>query len=84
MSKLSMRYSPVGFLFESKGSVCFPIDNQNLSYLLALLNTKIVEKLLLVLAPTVDYHEGPLGRIPVIVSKEYFAEVSRCLNSVLV
>ena len=77
MSKLSMRYSPVGFLFESKGSVCFPIDDQNLSYLLALLNTKIVEKLLLVLAPTVDYHEGPLGRIPVIVSKEYFAEVSR-------
>ena len=77
MSKLSMRYSPVGFLFESKGSVCFPIDDRNLSYLLALLNTKIVEKLLLVLAPTVDYHEGPLGRIPVIVSKEHFAEVSR-------
>ena len=77
MSKLSMRYSPVGFLFESKGSVCFPIDDRNLSYLLALLNTKIVEKLLLVLTPTVDYHEGPLGRIPVIVSKEYFADVSR-------
>lgn len=77
MSKLSMRYSPVGFLFESKGSVCFPIDDRNLSYLLALLNTKIVEKLLLVLAPTVDYHEGPLGRIPVIVSKEHFADVSR-------
>lgn len=77
MSKLSMRYSPVGFLFESKGSVCFPIDGRNLNYLLALLNTKIVEKLLLVLAPTVDYHEGPLGRIPVIVSKERFADVSR-------
>ena len=26
-SKLSMRYSPVGFLFETKGSVCFPLDN---------------------------------------------------------
>lgn len=77
MSKLSMRYSPVGFLFESKGSVCFPIDDRNLKYLLALLNTKIVEKLLLVLAPTVDYHEGPLGRIPVIVSNEYFTDVSR-------
>ena len=76
MSKLSMRYSPAGFLFESKGSVCFPIDDKNLSYLLALLNTKIVEKLLLVLAPTVDYHEGPLGRIPVIVSKEHFVDVS--------
>ncbi len=76
MSKLSMRFSPMGFLFESKGSVCFPIDDTNLYYLLALLNTKIVEKLLLVLAPTVDYHEGPLGRIPVILSEEYFAGVS--------
>lgn len=84
MSKLSMRFSPVGFLFESKGSVCFPIDNRNLNYLLALLNTKIVEKLLLVLAPTVDYHEGPLGRVPVIISKEYFTHVSQlsdeCVN----
>lgn len=77
MSKLSMRYSPVGFLFESKGSVCFPLDDSNLHYLLALLNTKIVEKLLLVLAPTVDYHEGPLGRIPVIMSEEYFETVEK-------
>lgn len=84
MSKLSMRYSPTGFLFESKGSVCFPMDNKNLHYLLGLLNTKIVEKLLLVLAPTVDYHEGPLGRVPVILSEKYFANVSQlseqCLN----
>lgn len=76
MSKLSMRFSPSGFLFESKGSVCFPNDEENLNYLLALLNTKIVEKLLLVLAPTVDYHEGPLGRIPVIVDVENFQHIS--------
>ena len=84
MSKLSMRYSPTGFLFESKGSVCFPMDDKNLHYLLGLLNTKIVEKLLLVLAPTVDYHEGPLGRVPVILSEKYFGNVSQlseqCLN----
>jgi hypothetical protein len=67
MSKLSMRDSPKGFLFESKGSVCFPFDEIYLIYLLAFLNTKIVEKLLLVLAPTVDYHEGPVGRLPVII-----------------
>ncbi|MDO5144344.1 MAG: BREX-1 system adenine-specific DNA-methyltransferase PglX [bacterium] len=76
MSKLSMRYSPKGFLFESKGSVCFPHEEKNVWYLLAYLNTKIVEKMLLVLAPTVDYHEGPLGRIPVIISDKYFDEVS--------
>ena len=77
ISKLSMRYSPVGFLFESKGSVCFPMDDKNLNYLLGLLNTKIVEKLLLVLAPTIDYHEGPLGRIPIILSEKCFENVSQ-------
>ena len=28
--KLSMRYSPAGFLFEKKGSVCFPQHNHSL------------------------------------------------------
>ena len=64
-----MRYSPVGFLFETKGSVCFPIDRENLSYLLGLLNTNVVQFLLTALSPTLDYHEGPLGRIPTIIDK---------------
>lgn len=84
MSKLSMRYSPTGFLFESKGSVCFSKDEKNLKYLLAFLNTKIVEKLLLVLAPTVDYHEGPLGRIPVKISEPHRERIlllsNECIN----
>lgn len=77
MSKLSMRYSPTGFLFESKGSVCFPFNKDNLLYLLGLMNTKIVEKMLLVLAPTVDYHEGPIGRVPVIMEYGKKAEIDR-------
>lgn len=32
--RLSMRYSPEGFLFESKGSVCFFKDRNNLEYIL--------------------------------------------------
>ena len=75
MSKLSMRHSPQGFLFESKGSVCFPNDASLLNYLLGIMNSKIVETLLLVLAPTVDYHEGPIGRIPVIVNEAYQVKV---------
>ena len=58
-----------------KGSVCFPNDVDNLRYLLGIMNSKIVEKLLLVLAPTVDYHEGPLGRIPVIFNEGYRKKV---------
>lgn len=60
--KLSMRYSPKGFLFESKGSVCFMKDENNLLYILGLMNTSIVSNMLLVLSPTLDYHEGPMSR----------------------
>lgn len=63
---ISFRYSPEGFLFESKGSVCFMRDNRHLNYLFGLLNSKICMELLAVLSPTIDYHEGPVSRVPCI------------------
>ena len=66
--KLSMRYSPKGFLFESKGSVCFMKNEDNLWYILGLMNTEIVSNMLSVLSPTLDYHEGPISRVPIIIS----------------
>ena len=68
--KLSMRYSPKGFLFESKGSVCFMKNEDNLWYILGLMNTEIVSNMLLVLSPTLDYHEGPISRVPIIISDQ--------------
>ena len=65
-----MRYSPKGFIFESKGSVCFLKDKGNLYYILGLVNSKVVDELLLVLSPTLDYHEGPISRIPVVYEQE--------------
>lgn len=66
ISSLSMRYSPVGFLFETKGSVCFPVGNESIKYPMGLMNTKVVEKILLAISPTLDFHEGPIGKIPLI------------------
>ena len=66
---LSMRYSPKGFIFESKGSVCFLKDDINLKYLLGLTNSKIVDEMLLILSPTLDYHEGPMSKVPVIMEE---------------
>lgn len=69
-SSLSMRYSPSGFLFETKGSVCFPSQGNSYQLPLALMNTKVVEKILLAISPTLDFHEGPVGKIPVIEPKD--------------
>lgn len=63
----SMRYCPKGFIFETKGSMCFANEEEYLRYIIGFLNTSIVKELLLVLSPTLDYHEGPLSRVPVIV-----------------
>ncbi|MEH3038502.1 MAG: BREX-1 system adenine-specific DNA-methyltransferase PglX [Sphingomonas paucimobilis] len=62
----SIRYCPEGFIFETKGSMCFPHKATDTYPLLAVLNSKIVEAALKVFSPTLDFHEGPLGRVPAV------------------
>ena len=62
----SMRFVPDGFVFETKGSMCFADDNK-LDYLLGLYNSKPMQMFLEINCPTLDYHEGPVGRTPVIM-----------------
>ena len=78
---LAMRYSPVGHMFETKGSVCFPNNNSQLYYLLGLTNTPVVSAILSVLSPTLDFHEGPLGRVPVIIDERQMERVTRLVAS---
>ncbi|MGW5301714.1 BREX-1 system adenine-specific DNA-methyltransferase PglX [Rhodococcus aetherivorans] len=65
-SEFAMRFSPSGFMFETKGSMLFPRRDEDLRWLLGYLNTPIARKLIDSLSPTLDYHEGPVARIPVI------------------
>ena len=65
--KLSMRFSPKGFLFESKGSVCFPLNEDDLYIHLALANACTAKPFLEILCPTLDFHEGPIGKIPAVL-----------------
>ncbi len=79
-NNLSMRYSPEGFIFETKGSVCFVNDNKNIYYLLGLLNSKIIGELLLILSPTLDYHEGPMAKLPVILEQKKSIEINEIVK----
>jgi hypothetical protein len=63
-SKASFRLFEKNWLFESKGSVCFPKDDNNFYQLIAYLNSHLVNHFLSILSPTLDFHEGPVGRIP--------------------
>ena len=62
--KPSFRYFDKSWLFETKGSVCFPEDEKKNNMIMGYLNSPLVTAFLQTLAPTLDYHEGPMGRIP--------------------
>lgn len=64
-SSISMRLFPRGFCFESIGSVCFA-SSESMSYgLMALINSSVSNEFLKALAPTIDFGEGALEKIPV-------------------
>jgi len=64
---LSMRYSSSSFMFETKGAMYFGKDHESLMYVMALSNSKISGLFLRILSPTLDFHEGPFLKLPLIV-----------------
>ncbi|EII4816987.1 restriction enzyme, methylase subunit [Mixta calida B021323] len=63
-SDFSIRYSPSGFISETKGAICFADDKNILLSILGFGNSKLVNYFLKSLSPTLDYHEGPIGKLP--------------------
>ena len=80
IGQLSMRFSPKGHLFETKGSVLFFNSEEMLIYVLGLVNSVVIYELLQVLCPTVDFHEGPIGKIPVLISHDDMDLVIRVVH----
>ncbi len=65
-AKPAFRYFDKDWLFETKGSVCFPYNSNENVPIMAYMNTPVVALFLSLLSPTLDYHEGPMGKIPYI------------------
>ena len=74
---LSMRYSPRGFVFETKGSMCFAASHESLMKCLGFVNSSVVKSFQAILSPTLDFHEGPLGNLP--LSDEVFFRIDSAL-----
>lgn len=67
-SVAAFRYKPQGNIFDVAGMSFF--SKQNLFYLLALCNTKVVMEVLKVIAPTINYQCGDIASIPVLLDEE--------------
>jgi len=61
----SGRLSPYGFAFDAKGPVLFSTNSDApTNFLMGCLNSKAVFVFLQILAPTLDFNQGPIGRVP--------------------
>jgi hypothetical protein len=67
----SARYCDEGFLFDTKGSTCFFNNDDYILYCTAFLNSKVVNSLLQVLAPTLDYNAGSIAKLPFAFEEKY-------------
>lgn len=67
-SVAAFRYKPIGHIFDVAGMSCFSKDK--LLYLLTLCNTKVVMKILEIIAPTINYQCGDIANIPVAYEKK--------------
>ena len=84
MGQFSARYCERGFIFDTKGSACFLEDDYLLKYYLAFANSCIAMKLLTVMAPTLDFNSGVIGKLPIIFDKgkapTVNSKVSECIQ----
>ncbi|HFP8241809.1 TPA: BREX-1 system adenine-specific DNA-methyltransferase PglX, partial [Enterococcus faecium] len=51
-------------IFETKGSVLFSKDITDFEEIFGYVNSKLVNHFLTFISPTLDYHEGPMGKLP--------------------
>ena len=73
-AKLSMRYSPKGFISEHAGSMIYLNANDPLfPVILGLANSSIAEEALKILSPSLRFTEGPVGCLPVLRAASEFS-----------
>ena len=65
---LSVRESPCGFVFDTKGSMCFIKEAGKLPYFEAFLNSKVAAYYMMFLSPTLDFNQGAMGKIPIVMN----------------
>lgn len=66
------RRTPAGGLFDTSGPALFlkPANSENADYLIALMNTKVMQHFIEVYCTGLHYSSGAVGKVPLIVSDE--------------
>lgn len=75
----SVRYTSGGALFGS-GGYCAFVSEDNLKYILALMNSKVNLLFLSLVSPTLNFEVGHIKTIPVIINEKYKKQVDLLAN----
>ena len=63
-SSISIRYVPQGYIFDAKGSMAFAKENDSIYTYISLINSRVTQEYLDILAPTLDFNIVSLKGIP--------------------
>jgi type II restriction/modification system DNA methylase subunit YeeA len=73
------RYSPIGFMYDVKGTSMFP-SSDIIKYTMGLLNTKLIANCLNILNPTMSYQVGNIKSLPMKVDLVHLKIVDLLVN----
>ena len=62
--KFGVRKSPKGFTYNTKGSMCFPQNEQDLDYYIGLLNSVVAQYFIGIISPNLDFNSGTVVKLP--------------------
>lgn len=71
----SGRYIPEGCIFNVEAPTFYPIETETIYYVLAFVNTKILDQLFGVISQTMHYMAGDMAKIPVIICENESQEL---------
>ena len=79
---LSMRHSPVGFIFEHAGGM-IPLETwgKREKYIFGFLNSNVAMLFLSFLSPTLRFTEGPVGLLPIKIEESYYEKLEILIDS---
>ena len=74
------RFFEKGFLFDGAGGALFLDDGTFTYQVIALLNSIVVEKLLNLISPTINFNESHIGNIPGVIVRQVEPNVTELMN----
>ncbi|MPQ42517.1 BREX-1 system adenine-specific DNA-methyltransferase PglX [Clostridium tarantellae] len=78
---IGFRFSNQGAISNTAGSSLYP-NKEMMNYLVGILNTKVIQKMINVVSPTLNYSAGPISSIPILIksSKDIDSLVYKNIN----